>query len=199
MSLDMGLQWSGLFFLFSGSHSRLNIYRPQRSCGQGNIFTPVCHSVHRGVYLVPWGVLSPMGGYLVQGMYLVLGGVLSPRGVSGLGGWSWGRGWGSGPGGCLVWGMSGLGRLPPKKFSLFIYFKFFFFFDFKKKFFFWFLFFNFNFLFFWGSPPPPRSSLRHMVNERPVPILLECILVILNIFVIYVLHGWYAFDWKAFL
>ena len=24
--------------------SRWNIYRPQRSCGQGNIFTPVCHS-----------------------------------------------------------------------------------------------------------------------------------------------------------
>ena len=24
------------------------IYRPQRSCGQGNISTPVCHSVHRG-------------------------------------------------------------------------------------------------------------------------------------------------------
>ena len=23
-------------------------YRPQRSCGQGNIFTPVCHSVHGG-------------------------------------------------------------------------------------------------------------------------------------------------------
>ena len=23
-------------------------YRPQRSCGQGNIFTPVCHSVNRG-------------------------------------------------------------------------------------------------------------------------------------------------------
>ena len=23
-------------------------YRPQRSCGQGNIFTQVCHSVHRG-------------------------------------------------------------------------------------------------------------------------------------------------------
>ena len=29
----------------SGMHS---CYRPQRSCGQGNIFTPVCHSVHRG-------------------------------------------------------------------------------------------------------------------------------------------------------
>ena len=26
----------------------LNYYRPQRSCGQGNIFTPVCHSVHGG-------------------------------------------------------------------------------------------------------------------------------------------------------
>ena len=24
-------------------------YRPKRSFGQGNIFTPVCHSVHRGV------------------------------------------------------------------------------------------------------------------------------------------------------
>ena len=29
----------------TGMHS---CYRPQRSCGQGNIFTPVCHSVHRG-------------------------------------------------------------------------------------------------------------------------------------------------------
>ena len=26
-----------------------DFYRPQRSCGQGNIFTPVCHSVHGGV------------------------------------------------------------------------------------------------------------------------------------------------------
>ena len=25
-----------------------SFYRPQRSCGQGNIFTLVCHSVHRG-------------------------------------------------------------------------------------------------------------------------------------------------------
>ena len=25
-----------------------NFYRPKRSFGQGNIFTPVCHSVHRG-------------------------------------------------------------------------------------------------------------------------------------------------------
>ena len=27
---------------------QLIFFRPQRSCGQGNIFTPVCHSVHRG-------------------------------------------------------------------------------------------------------------------------------------------------------
>ena len=26
----------------------MDFYRPQRSCGQGNIFTPVCHSVHGG-------------------------------------------------------------------------------------------------------------------------------------------------------
>ena len=32
------LNVSGIYYL----------YRPQRSCGQGNIFTPVCHSVHRG-------------------------------------------------------------------------------------------------------------------------------------------------------
>ena len=34
-------------------------YRPQRSCGQGNIFTPVCHSVHRGV--------PGLGGGIPQG------------------------------------------------------------------------------------------------------------------------------------
>ena len=46
----------------------LNYYRPQRSCGQGNIFTPVCHSVHRGGVLSPGGVLSLGGGlYLVPG------------------------------------------------------------------------------------------------------------------------------------
>ena len=27
---------------------QLNFYRPQRSCGQGNTFTLVCHSVHKG-------------------------------------------------------------------------------------------------------------------------------------------------------
>ena len=32
-------------------------YRPQRSCGQGNIFAPVCHSVHGG------GLPQSMLGY----------------------------------------------------------------------------------------------------------------------------------------
>ena len=44
-----------------------NIYRPQRSCGQGNIFTPVCHSVHGGEclpqcmlgYHTPWEQTPP--------------------------------------------------------------------------------------------------------------------------------------------
>ena len=41
-------QWStsGAAKLYQKKHFRY--YRPQRSCGQGNIFTPVCHSVHRG-------------------------------------------------------------------------------------------------------------------------------------------------------
>ena len=34
----------GQHFIFAYGY----FYRPQRSCGQGNIFTPVCHSVHRG-------------------------------------------------------------------------------------------------------------------------------------------------------
>ena len=37
-------------------------YRPQRSCGQGNIFAPVCHSVHRGVSAsVHAGIPPPSG------------------------------------------------------------------------------------------------------------------------------------------
>ena len=33
---------------FVGLQLRFAYYRPKRSFGQGNIFTPVCHSVHRG-------------------------------------------------------------------------------------------------------------------------------------------------------
>ena len=83
--------------------SLLNFYHPQRCCGivmftarkrslgQGNIFTPVCHSVHRGVPgprgvsapggCLLWGVPGP-GGCLVRGVCF--------QRVPG-------------PGGCLVW------------------------------------------------------------------------------------------------
>ena len=35
----------------------------KRSLGQGNIFAPVCHSVHRGVHGPPWQVHTPPGRY----------------------------------------------------------------------------------------------------------------------------------------
>ena len=77
------------------SRVQLNFYRPQRSCSQGNIFAPVCHSVHRG-----WGGLPQyMLGY------------------------------------------------PPRKHTP-------------------------------GKYIPPGSRLQYTVNERPVRILLECILVL---------------------
>ena len=45
-------------------------YPPQRSCGQGNIFANVCHSVHRGGVCIracwdttpPWGADTPSPG-----------------------------------------------------------------------------------------------------------------------------------------
>ena len=38
-------------------------YRPQRSCGQGNIFAPVCHSVHKGGVCLSacWDTAPPLG------------------------------------------------------------------------------------------------------------------------------------------
>ena len=61
----------------------------KRSLGQGNIFTPVCHSVHRGV--------PGPGGYLVWGVW------------SGAGAWSWGH---LVPDGSLVWGGAWSGGVP---------------------------------------------------------------------------------------
>ena len=92
----------------------LNIYWPQRSCGQGNIFTPVCHSVHRG------GLPQCMLGYTPPTRPLTPG--ADPR-----------------------------DQTPPQE----------------------------------QTPPTPsfdqtpsaRSRLQHTVYERPVRILLECILV----------------------
>ena len=94
-----------------------DFYRPQRSCGQGNIFTPVCHSFcsQGGVCFSacwdntpPWEQTPPLGG-------------------------------------------DPLGSRHPQE----------------------------------QTPPPdtpqsrhpPGSKLRHTVNDRPVRILLECILV----------------------
>ena len=71
-------------------------YRPHRSCGQGNIFTPVCHSVHRE------GLPQCMLGY-------------HPPGVG----------------------------TPPQE-----------------------------------QAPPRADTPRHTVNERPVRILLQCILIL---------------------
>ena len=80
---------------FQNRNSKYSFYRPQRSCGQGNIFTGVCLSTGGGC------VLSPRG-YLVWGVYLVLRGVWSGGGGVVLGGvWFWGV-WLGG----VVWGWS---------------------------------------------------------------------------------------------
>ena len=41
-------QYLSVVFSVALAYKRVVCYRPQRSCGQGNIFTPVCHSVHKG-------------------------------------------------------------------------------------------------------------------------------------------------------
>ena len=102
---------------------RNSYYRPKRSFGQGNIFTPVCHSVHRmggaaGWRTPPPGWRNPPG----------LDGEPPPR-----------AGWRTPP--QAGW------RTPPD-----------------------------------GEPPPPGSRLRHTAYDRPVRILLECILVTLFLF-----------------
>ena len=42
----------------------MSIYRPQQSCGQGNIFAPVCHSVHTGGFCLNacWDTNHPPPG-----------------------------------------------------------------------------------------------------------------------------------------
>ena len=122
---------------FKGTHI-VNIspglLRPQRSCGQGNIFTPVCHSVHRGgvpdqVHPSPGPGTHPPGTRYTprdqvhpsQTRYTPRDQVHTPPGTR---------------------------YTPPGP----------------------------------GTPPPrdqvhPPQSRRHTVNERPVRILLECILV----------------------
>ena len=70
--LILHCQWRCLGIDHTWTFDLLHLYRPKRSFGQGNIFTPVCHSVHRG------GVCS--GGCLLQ----IFGGVSAPNFSGGL-------------------------------------------------------------------------------------------------------------------
>ena len=110
-----------------------NIYRPQRSCGQGNIFTPVCHS------------FCSQGGCLPQCMlgYHTPPQDQTPPDQTPL------RTRPLGPDTPQDWTPHPRTRHPPRTkcspLGL-------------------------------STPPTPGRRLRHMVNEWPVRILLECIL-----------------------
>ena len=47
---------------FTHDEIQPDLYRPKRSFGQGNIFTSVCHSVHRGGLQIFGGVSNFSGG-----------------------------------------------------------------------------------------------------------------------------------------
>ena len=68
----------------------LDIYRPKRSFGQGNIFTSVCHSVHREGGSGPGGCLQFSGGVppSFRGVSNFLGGLQFFWGVSNFSGGS---------------------------------------------------------------------------------------------------------------
>ena len=42
-------------FMGSGVECSIKILPPTTKLRHGNVFTPVCHSVHRGGYACPWG------------------------------------------------------------------------------------------------------------------------------------------------
>ena len=112
-------------------------YRPQRSCGQGNVFTRVCHSVHRG-----WGCLPQcMLGYHTPLQQTPPGSSHPPLGAE----TPQSR---QPPPGADTLPRAGTpkSRHPPGLST---------------------------------HTPPPGSRLRHTVNDRPVRILLECILVLI--------------------
>ena len=115
------------------------IDRPQRSCGQGYVFTRVCDSVHRGICLSACLDTTPCQGDPLPRRLPCQGdppAKETPQPRRPL------------PRRPPCQGdppakETPLPRRPPCK----------------------------------ETPPPPGSRLRHTVNERPVRILLECILV----------------------
>ena len=82
------------------TRSNLIFTARKRSLGQGNIFTPVCHSVHRGGGLL--GGCLVQGGSALGGGDLLLGGGAWPGGGVLLWGGSARGGGVPGPRGCLV-------------------------------------------------------------------------------------------------
>ena len=106
-------------------------YRPQRSCGQGNTFTPVCHSFcsQGGVCLSAcWDTTPPGPDQTIPEQ-------TPPRDQTP-------------PEQTPPCNQTPPGRHPPPR----------------------------------GADIPPGSRLQHTVYERPVRILLECILVVLESF-----------------
>ena len=142
---------------------RILFYRPQRSCGQGNIFAPVSHSVHRGGVCLgacwdttPNRSRHPPGADTTQSRHPLGADKLPPRKQTPPPEQT--SPWEQTPPGV---DMPPLGadmppgadiphsRHPPSRHPQ----------PWEQ------------------TPPPPGSRLQHTVNERPVRILLECILV----------------------
>ena len=129
----------------TGMHS---CYRLQRSCGQGNIFTPACHSVHRGGVSasVHAGIPPPRSRHPLAGRHPP--GADPPKADTPpeQAHTPQSR---HPPGSRHPWSRHPCSRHPPPEA------------DTPQE-----------------QTPPPGSRRRHTVNERPVRILLECILVI---------------------
>ena len=138
------IYWQASGWLSTGRHSYF--YRPQRSCGQGNIFIGVCQEFcQRGGVCLTWRGQTPPGSATPPGQTPpsqtppgsdppgpdIPGTRYTPLGLS------------TPPGLSTPLGLS---TTPRTKYSP------------RTKY-------------------TPRSRLRHTVNERPVRILLECILV----------------------
>ena len=118
------------------------LHRPQRSCGQGNIFAPVCHSVHRGGVCLSacWDTTPPKQTSAQQ--------TTPPEQTPPTAD--------TPPTAHPHWSRQPPEQTPPKEHTP------------------------------WNRHPPeqtpPGSRLQHTVNERPVRILLEYILVEVSYF-----------------